>query len=60
VNWTTRRFADVEVDVEPPPEARVERLGAVDVRHRDDDDLELHVHGVGRLDTAHSYLLAEW
>ncbi len=32
-----------EVGVEPPPEAAVERLRAVDIRNRDDDDLELHV-----------------
>ena len=34
---------DGEVGVEPPPEAAVELLRAVDVRDGDDDDLELHV-----------------
>ena len=32
-----------EVGVEPPTEVAVEALGAIDVRDRDDDDLELHV-----------------
>ena len=32
-----------EVGVEPPPETPVELLGALDIRDRDDDDLELHV-----------------
>ena len=34
-----------DVGVEPPAEARVELLRAVDVRDGDDDHLELHVHG---------------
>jgi hypothetical protein len=32
-----------EVGVEPPTQAAIETLGAVDVRNRDDDDLEPHV-----------------
>ena len=32
-----------EVGIEPPAEAAVKSLGAIDVRNRDDDDLELHV-----------------
>src|SRR5712692_7761245 len=32
-----------EVGVEPPPEPPIELLRAVDIRDRDDDDLELHV-----------------
>ena len=34
---------DDEVGVEPPTQAAVKALGAIDVRNRDDDDLELHV-----------------
>ena len=47
VNWTIRKSVAPEVRVEPPPEALVERLRAVDVRDGDDDGLELHVcaHG---------------
>src|SRR5262252_5362710 len=33
-----------EVAVEPPSEPRVELLRAVDIRDRDDDDLELHIN----------------
>src|SRR4029077_9506923 len=36
-------FTGGEVGVEPPPEARVELLRAVDIRDGDDDHLELHV-----------------
>ena len=44
VNWTTRQFVTGgEVRVEPPAEIAVKALGAIDVRDRDDDDLELHV-----------------
>ena len=44
VNWMTRkRVTDDEVGVESPTQAAVEALGAIDVRNRDDDDLELHV-----------------
>ena len=32
-----------EVSVEPPPELRVELLGALNIRYRDDDHLEFHV-----------------
>jgi hypothetical protein len=32
-----------EVGIQPPAEAAVKPLGAIDVRNRDDDDLELHV-----------------
>src|SRR6202011_1881455 len=35
-------FTAVVVGVEPPPEPPVELLGAVDIRYRDDDYLELH------------------
>jgi hypothetical protein len=34
-----------EVIIQPPPQARVEALGAIDVRNRDDDDLELQIDG---------------
>src|SRR5580704_14339357 len=37
-----------EVGVEPPPQADIKALGAIDVRYRDDDDLELHVAGHGK------------
>src|SRR5580704_3924193 len=44
----------VVVGVEPPPQLRIERLGAVDIRDRDDDDFKLHVDthraGVAALD----------
>ena len=44
VNWMYAEVVAVgEVGVEPPTEAAVESLGAVDIRNRDDDDLELHV-----------------
>src|SRR5262245_37339762 len=36
-----------EVGVEPPTELPVKELGAIDVRHRNDDDLELHVDRLG-------------
>src|SRR5208337_426011 len=32
-----------QVGVEPPTQAAIKALGAIDVRNRDDDDLELHV-----------------
>ncbi len=57
-------FTVVVVGVEPPPELRVELLGAVDIRDGDDDDLELHVDwrdaGVDTTDCirAHSCLLS--
>ena len=35
--------ADREIGVEPPPQALVEALGAIDVGHRDGDDLELQI-----------------
>jgi len=41
LNHTTA--SRTEVAVEPPPEAAIELLGAVDIRDRDDDDLEFHV-----------------
>ena len=45
VNWITRKSSPRgEVGVKPPPEAAVKALGAIDVRNRDDDDLEFHVH----------------
>ena len=44
VSWTTRKsVTDGEIGVEPPPQALVEALGAIDVGHRDDDDLELQI-----------------
>ena len=44
MNCTTRNVVtDDEVGVEPPAQAAVKALGAIDVRNRDDDDLELHV-----------------
>ena len=38
-----------EIGVQPPPQALVEALGAIDVGHRNDDDLELRreVPGLG-------------
>ena len=36
-------ITDDEVGVEPPAQAAVEVLGALDVRDRDDDDLELQI-----------------
>jgi hypothetical protein len=47
-----------EVGIEPPAEAGVESLGAIDVGNGDDDDLELHVdrpRGIplNRLSAAH-------
>jgi hypothetical protein len=38
-----KRVTPDEVGVEPPTQVAVEALGAIDVRNRDDDDLELHV-----------------
>jgi len=56
-----------EVGVEPPTQAAVKTLGAIDVRNRDDDDLELYVgpprfRGLGcrfavLLSTAHVWFL---
>ena len=44
VNCTTRKsVADGEIGVQPPPQALVEALGAIDVGHRNDDDLELQI-----------------
>jgi hypothetical protein len=40
--------ADDEVGVESPAELAIEPLGAIDIRNRDDDDLELHVDGARR------------
>src|SRR4029077_21033509 len=37
-------FTAIEVRVEAPPKPRVELLRAVNIRDRDDDYLELHVH----------------
>ena len=37
-------FAGGAVDVEPPSDALVKLLRAVDIRNGDDDDLELHVN----------------
>ena len=49
-----------EVGVEPPPEALVERLRAVDVRDRDDDDLELQVDASPLLAVAVAPSLLAW
>ena len=44
VNWIDPEVvARGEIGVEPPPQAAVKALGAIDVRNRDDDDLELRV-----------------
>jgi hypothetical protein len=44
VNCTARQSVpDREIGVEPPPQALVEALGAIDVGHRNDDDLELQI-----------------
>src|SRR3712207_7315791 len=45
-----------EVAVEAPPQARVEVDGAVDVRHGDDDHLQLHVEDrkSTRLNSSHA------
>src|SRR5215467_1853212 len=32
-----------EIGIEPPPQALIEALRAIEVGHRDDDDLEFHV-----------------
>src|SRR5204862_885084 len=42
-----------EVRVQPPSEALVELLGAVDIRDGDDDGLELHVDSPAARVTAH-------
>ena len=44
---TARQSAPCEVGVQPPAQALVEPLGAIDVGHRKDDDLELQVDGRG-------------
>ena len=42
VSCTARQSSPVgEIGVQPPPQALVEALGAIDVGHRNDDDLEL-------------------
>src|SRR5262249_10520768 len=49
-----------EIGVQLPPQAPVEALGAVDVGHRDDDDLELCLHVpalTARLRASHRALL---
>ena len=44
VSCTTRQSSPAgEIGVQPPPQALVEALGAIDVGHRNDDDLELRV-----------------
>src|SRR4030095_5477354 len=61
--WRARRrelhhpelFTDGEVGVEPPTQAAVEALGAIDVGHGDDYGLELEIDRSGG---AHGYLLA--
>ena len=51
-----------EIGVQPPPQAPVEALGAIDVGHRNDDDLEFRVDRPGARDlgclfVAHCVLL---
>ena len=41
---------DGEIGVQPPPQALVEALGAIDVGHRNDDDLELQIDRRGGRD----------
>ena len=46
VNCMACQFpAPCEVGVQPPSQAFVEVLGAIDVGHRNDDDLELEIDG---------------
>jgi hypothetical protein len=42
--YAPKRITDDEVGVEPPIQVAVKALGALDVRNRDDNHLELHVH----------------
>jgi hypothetical protein len=44
-----------EIGVEPPAQAVVELLGAINIRNRNDNDLELHIEGphVRRFDCSH-------
>ena len=58
VNCTTRQSSAAgEVGVQPPPQALVEALGAIDVGHRNDDDLELRFdHPIAREPVARSLL----
>ena len=58
VNCTTRQSGAVgEIGVEPPPQALVEALGAIDVGHRNDDDLELQIDRRRRRDLVVSLLI---
>ena len=41
--YDPKLVTDDEVGVQSPTQAAVKALGAIDVRDRDDDDLELHV-----------------
>jgi hypothetical protein len=44
VNWTTRTpLSKGKIRIEPPSETPIKRLRALDIRNRDDDDLELEV-----------------
>jgi hypothetical protein len=38
------RVTDDEIDIESPAQVPVKMFGAIDVRNRDDDDLELHIN----------------
>jgi hypothetical protein len=50
VNWTGADLvADNQVDVQPPAQTLVERLGAVHVGDRQGHDLEIHVHAESAL-----------
>ena len=46
VNWIISVVVPArEVEVDCPAQIAIEALGTVDVRDRDDDDVELHVDG---------------
>ena len=45
-----------EIGVQPPSHAQVEALGAIDVGHRNDDDLELHVDLPGARDPGCAFI----
>ena len=45
-----------EIGVQPPPQAPVEALGAIDVGHRNDDDLELQIDRRGSRDLGRVFI----
>ena len=56
-----KRVADDEVGIEPPAQAAVKALGAIDVRNRNDDDLELHIdRPSGGCDASRSITVSSW